>query len=348
MEKTVRREYAPPMTGREKRSGRWLLATAVNLGAVVVAVVAFGAWKRLDPAQGATRPTHIEGSITAGFYEQGVDDVGFIARANMHVTAREVMGARVIYDAVYTTGADHFRVVPAAGKPDRCVLLFGDSFTFGEGVSDGETSAAQIVARSRGRVAARNFGIGGWGPHQFLAGLLSGRFQRAIGCAPTDAFYLIIPAQIGRVVGQGQWDKHGPRFRLGPDGRPVRAGNFDGSGWRGWRALIGLDAVPGMEEADLAAALVVAGATELGRRYPGLRVHVLVWNTDPTFPAGIMARAEHGMTAAGLDVQSMAKVIPRFAEVWPDYVIDPGVEWHPNARAYERIADFILREVARD
>src|SRR5262245_8045495 len=75
--------------------------------------------------------------------------------------------AQVIYDVVYTTGADHFRAVPAADHPERCVLLFGDSFTFGEGVNDDETSAAQIIIKSKGKVTAKNFGVAGWGPHQF-------------------------------------------------------------------------------------------------------------------------------------------------------------------------------------
>jgi hypothetical protein len=319
------------------------LAIAVNLGAALVAVLGFGAWKQLGAPGSAGNPRRIEGTITAGFYEKRVDDVGFIVMANKHVTAREMAGARVLYDAVYSTGADHFRIVPTTSvRTDRCVLLFGDSFTFGEGVSDSETSAAQIVEKSGGRVAAKNFGIGGWGPHQFLAGLQSGRFQRAVACTPTEAVYLLIPAQLARVAGTDQWHDFGPRFRLGPDGRPVRAGNFDG-GHFSWRRLIGFNAMPETEEADLTTSLIVEGALDLEHRYSGLRFHVLLWNTDQSFPEPIIGRALHGLLAAGLDVHVMAEVIADFAKVWPDYVIDPVLEWHPNPRAYGRIADFILR-----
>jgi hypothetical protein len=137
------------------------------------------------------------------------------------------LDSRVIYDASYTTGPDHFRVVPKVENAQRCVLLFGDSFTFGEGVNDDETSAAQIVAKSKGQVEVKNLGIGGWGPHQFLSGLQSGRFQKAITCKPTDAVYLFIPAHTARAAGRGKWDRFGPRFVVDDKGRAVRDGNFN-------------------------------------------------------------------------------------------------------------------------
>ena len=108
----------------------------------------------------------------------------------------------------------------------RCVLLFGDSFTFGAGVSDEETYAAQIVMQSGGRVRPE-FRRVGWGPHQFLAGLQSGRFQRAVRCKPTDAVFLMIPSLIWRANGvTNPWDTNGPRYRLDADGRPARTANL--------------------------------------------------------------------------------------------------------------------------
>jgi len=327
-----------------KRSRRYGLVVAINVGAALVAILAFGAWKRYQSTQVPISSFRMEGSYAAGFFDKNVDDVGFIAEANRHVTSRKLMGDQVIYDAVYTTGSDHFRVVPtAAENPDRCVLLFGDSFTFGEGVNDDETSAAQIVRKSEGHVAAKSLGIGGWGPHQFLAGLQSGRFQKAITCTPTDAFYLMIPTQIVRAAGRGQWDTHGPLFRLGTDGRPIRDGNFDTDRSYSWRQLVGLNRLTSGEEADLTAAILVEGTRQLKGQYPGIRFRVILWDSDREFPTDVLERALHGMTAGGLEVHSMEEVIPRFAEVWPQYAIP--YEGHPLPRAYERIAAFILRSI---
>jgi len=188
----------------------WGLAVIVNLGAAVVAAFAFGAWQRFQSPQSATNVPYRGG----GFYEL-VDDVGYVPRANAQMTRAEVEGRAFTNDVVYTTGPDHFRVVPEAPpNPDACVLLFGDSFTFGDGVSDEETYAAQIAKRSRRRVAAQNFAVSGWGPHQFLAGLQSGRFQRAVQCRPTDAVFLMVPLLIWRASGvTNPWDTNGPRCR---------------------------------------------------------------------------------------------------------------------------------------
>ena len=98
------------------------------------------------------------------------DDVGYILRANAELASRAEVDERTIYDVPYTIGPDHFRVTAEATEnPEACVLLFGDLLTFGIGVKDDETYAAQIVIKSGGRVAAKNFAVGGWGPHQFLA-----------------------------------------------------------------------------------------------------------------------------------------------------------------------------------
>jgi hypothetical protein len=267
----------------------------------------------------------MEGSITAGFYDQNLDDVGYILEASKRVTARKVAGPQLIYDAVYTTGPDHFRVVPPAAHAARCVLLFGDSFTFGEGISDNETSAAQIVAKSEGTVAAKNFGIPGWGPHQFLAGLQSGRFQRAVSCKATDAVYLLIPAQIQRTTGGNEWDTHGPLFHLDAKGRPVRSGKFDNMTFK-WGRHFGFNDKSEAEQNELAAALIEQGGRELRKQYPGLRFHVLIW--------------------AGVPEEVKRRLDARPMEEWlPDYTFDAyqfPIDGHPNSRAHERIAEYIL------
>lgn len=53
--------------------------------------------------------------------------------------------------------------MPKVEGAPRCLLQFGDSFTFGVGVDDEETTAAQIVAKSGGQVEVKSLGIGGWG-----------------------------------------------------------------------------------------------------------------------------------------------------------------------------------------
>ena len=332
----------------KKTWSHWGLAVIVNLSAAVVAALAFGAWQRFQSPQGAANFSHRAG----GFYEL-VDDVGYIPKANAQMTRAEVEGRRTINDVVYTTGPDHFRIVPEGTEtPDACVLLFGDSFTFGDGVSDEETYAAQIVKRSGRRVAAQNFAVSGWGPHQFLAGLQSGLFQRAVRCRPTDAVFLMVPSLIWRASGvTNPWDTNGPRYRLGADGRPVRDGALGDPDPYNWRRWIGLNPISKGEASRLATAVVVDAMRELKRLYPGIRTHFISYRvaswSDTDFSSEDLAAFEYDLQQAGIMPLPLEAIIPRYRFALSDYILDP-TDYHPNARAHRLIAEFILREIRRD
>ncbi len=245
-------------------------------------------------------------------------------------------------------------VVPKAiENADACVLLFGDSFTFGAGVSDEETYAAQIVMQSGGRVATQNFAVGGWGPHQFLAGLQSGRFQRAVRCKPTDAVFLMIPSLIWRANGvTNPWDTNGPRYRLDADGRPVRDGKFGDPDPYNWRRWIGLNPISKREASWLARAVVVEAherAQAALSRHPDA-LHLV--------PRRLMERHRlqqprnwrHLKTALNRQASwrfHWRPSSPRYRYAQRDYVLDP-TDLHPDARAHRLIAEFILREIRRD
>ena len=137
---------------------------AINLGAAMVTVLAFGAWKRLNPDQVDQAHFQAHGRIDRRrrFFEQNIGDVGFIVAANKQVGKKDGGIARSLRCHVYDRAGSFPHC--AGGKAERCVL-FGDSFTFGEGVNDTETTAAQLSSeQGQGDL---NLGIGGWGPHQF-------------------------------------------------------------------------------------------------------------------------------------------------------------------------------------
>ena len=332
--------YCLAMSGR-KTWKHWGLAVIVNLGAAVVAALTFGAWQRFQSLPSASS----KGECSY----QPADDVGFIPRANVRMTAC-AEGGRRIYDVIYTTGPDHFRVVPeAAENPSACVLLFGDSFTFGDGVSDDEIYAAQIVKRSGRRLAAQNFAVSGRGPHQFLAGLQSGRFQRAVRCRPTDAVFLMAPSLIWRTSGvTNHWDTTGPRYRLGADGRPIRDGALGDPDPYNWRRWIGLTPVSKGQASRLATAVIVEAMSELKRLYPGIRTHFISYRVaswgDTGFSSEELAAFEYDLQQAGVMPLPLEAIIPRYRFALRDYVLGP-TDHHPNARAHRLIADFILREI---
>lgn len=327
---------------RKPTRERWGLVLFVNLGAAVVAALAFGAWQRSQAPQGPT-------DIRERFY-QLVDDVGFIPRAKTQMARSEVERRTFAHDVIYTTGPDHFRVTPeAAATADGCVLVFGNSFSFGDGVADDETYAAQIVKQSQGRVATHNFAVSGWGPHQFLAGLQSGRFQRSVRCKPTDAVFLMIPSLIWRTAGvTNPWDTNGPRYRLGADDRPMRDGRLGDSDPYNWRRWIGLPPAGKREAMQLAIAVIAEAMGELKRLYPGIRTHLILYRvaswSDVDLTVDDLASFEYELNQAGVMPLPLEAVIPRYRFAMDEYILSP-TDHHPNARGHRLIAEFILRMV---
>lgn len=324
---------------------RWGLAIVVNVAAALAAALAFGVWQRAQAPQRAT-------GSQAGDFEL-VDDVGYLPKANRQLRGGPIVNRQRLYDVFYTIGPDHFRVVPkAADTPDGCVLLFGDSFTFGDGVKDDETFAAQIVTLSGGRVAARNFAMTGWGPHQFLAGLQSGRFQKSVQCKPTDAFFLMIPELVWRTVGvTNPWDTNGPRYRLDAGGHPVRVGTLGDPDPYNWRRWIGIKPVSQGDAKRLTIAVISEAMAELKRLYPGIRTHLILYRvaswTDVDFTVDDLVQFEYELQQAGLTPIPLEAIIPDYRFAMENYVLHP-TDTHPNARAHRRIAQFILREIQND
>ena len=329
--------------GPKVLSRHWGWATLVNVGAAIVAALTFGAWQRhQQPPAGS--------SYMGGDFYEPADDVGYIPQANAQMNARAEVEGRTIYDVVYRTGPDHFRVVPeATERPDACVLLFGDSFTFGDGVGDRDTYGAQIVQRSGRRVAVHNFAVSGWGPHQFLAGLQSGRFSRAVRCSPTDAVFLMIPSLIWRAAGvTNPWDRTGPRYRVEQDGQPVRDGALGDHDPYNWRRWIGLRPISKGDAMELSVAVIAEAMSELKRLYPGIRTRMILYRVaswiDVDLSVDDLVAFEYQLHEAGVTPLPLEAIIPRYRFSMNDYILDP-TDFHPNARAHRLIAEFILRKI---
>jgi hypothetical protein len=315
----------------------------LNLIVLVVGLVGVGLWRRY---QAIPIRSHIEGTITQGFFERA-EDVGYIPRPDQHVTAKRVTEDGVtVYDVAYTIGADQFRVTPPVPAPGACVAVFGDSFAFGEGLNEGETLPALLVAGGNGRVAAQNFGIGGWGPHQMLGGLMSGRFQRALTCQPTVALYTLIGGHMRRLAGRDDWFE-GPRFRLEADGKVVRDGSLrDGrhpapdrldEGFLGWRRLRGVSNAGTLGDVALTAAVFRDSLGHLERLATRPRLHVLYLDINPTLRVEELL---HRLVAQGIVLHRLEAMIPDFAGNRLHYVLGPA-DAHLNARANRLIARYV-------
>ena len=140
---------------------------------------------------------------------------GYKAKPNVHATSLRKNSDEVIYNVSYTSNNFGYRNTPNSNPDSKhCILLFGDSFTIGEGLNDDQTLPYFLNQHLHLRVF--NFGFHGYGNHQALALLKSGEVTSITqDCDDYIAFYESLPGHIRRANGFSTWeDLNAPRFEL--------------------------------------------------------------------------------------------------------------------------------------
>jgi hypothetical protein len=332
----------------------------INIAAVLFSLAIVEAYIGVKQLQGDG--TRMEGTSTDGFTHAD-DMLGYAPNPNVSVTAKEYFGPTLLYDVVYTFDAEGLRLAPptnATGARD-CLVFFGDSVTFGEGVKNDQTFPYLIGVKTHGRYLIRNFAFSGYGPHQMLANLESPLFDRRINCKPTHFFYLAIPQHISRVAGLTSWDHHGPRFVLGANGEALRDGNFDSpapifgqiksprgvdlalSSFFTWQRFFGWGRDPGPEDLHLFLSVVRTSAQVANMEYPDSQFEVLLGDGMDEQ----LAAMEKGLKSAGIRVHRISDAIPDLRANWVHYILSIH-DTHPNALQHERIADYLVHDLLFD
>lgn len=322
--------------------------------AIVLGLAAFEAFLGIEQLIGDG--TRMEGSITDGFTRPD-DILGYAPQRGSRVSARKFYGDTLIYDVVYTIGANGLRISPPANQnPRQCVVFFGDSVTFGEGVNDRESFPYQVGLKTDGEFEIFNLAFSGYGPHQMLASLQSHRFEEAVDCRPTHFIYLSIREHLARVAGLAPWDRHGPRYTLRTDGTLVRDGNFDSPrpsapAWIGaairssriGQRFFGYGREADAADIELFLAVVRESARLAHERYPDSRFHVILWDARND---QVLSAIESNLRAVGIGVYRLTSIISDSRVNWGQYVLDAH-DTHPNARSYELLADFVVDQMLR-
>ena len=332
--------------------------------ALVCGILECSAWftltKAADPShqQDRGRIRH-EGDYTDTKHYYARDDIlGYAPLKNHAVGSRKYQGENVIYDVTYSIAPNGLRIAPTVAKGDNpdCVLFFGGSFTFGEGVNDRET-LPYIVGMLAG-AEVYNFGFHGYGPHQMLSALEHGLVEDLIQCRPTVAIYQAVQDHVPRVAGTVPWGPHSPRYVLTNDGVKY-AGHFDDG-------LLSPQRIRRRQEImlkksffyrkyfqhrrklttdkDIQLYLEVVDASRKRAEalYPGLDFHVILW--DKYHQDGNFKKIETGLEERGLKLHLISRILPDYHENISHYEIAPA-DPHPNARTHELIAKYIVEHI---
>jgi hypothetical protein len=144
---------------------------------------------------------------------------------------RRWVGETEIYDVIYRTDRWGRRATPTGSGTSHTasLLFFGDSNTFGEGLSQTETLPYYAGGLATG-CRPLNYGVSGYGPAQLLALARLDRLQREIPERDGYAVYFFIPDHVGRVIGSSRvstgWGRHFPYYDMNEHGDLLARGDF--------------------------------------------------------------------------------------------------------------------------
>lgn len=266
-----------------------------------------------------------------------------------------------LYDVTYTIDSKGLRVAPPVrvngGGTPGCILFFGDSFTFGEGLQDSETLPYQVGIRSGARTF--NFGFHGYGPHQMLAAIEKGLVRQLVDCRPDYAIYQAISHHVARVAGKVFFGQHAPRYRLGSDGSVYFDGHFDDekkvSSWLDeelnwhlgkssiYRILGKREGRVSEGDVRLLLAIVRRSRNLLAAEYPGIKFHVILWQVRGEDRA-IYGDLRDGFRQMNIPVHLVEDILPGYAVDSPTYVLSIR-DKHPNALANRILADYVHKKI---
>jgi hypothetical protein len=289
----------------------------------------------------AGRPSLLR--VTRPKLAQPDSQLGYGPIPGVTVEDKEFHRNRIVYDAVYTIGKNGLRMTPGSNPKGSCkVVFFGCSFVFGQGLNDNQTVPSYFARAGGGRYSVFNFGFLGYGPHQMLRAIESGRMARVAG-RPNLVVYEAITDHVRRVAGDDQWDRYGPRYVL--DGASV---HYDGPFHRGpspWKPVMARCATCRFISAhtrwhrtahDIALfAAVVARARDLVERLYGARFVVVLWDNS-----GGSREVIDALAVKQIAVIRVTTIIPQLKQGRTGYVISP-LDSHPNAKANRLIGDYL-------
>jgi hypothetical protein len=325
------------------RCARLGINFAVGLATLALAE---GLWPRSRPVESKYVPL---GSAQLPFFASHAL-LGAIPRPDSQYRHRVTHARETICDVVYTiNGEGHRGVSPQSGGGPTLVLL-GCSYTFGFGVADEDTLESRLLA-CRPDLRIYNFAAGGFGTHQMLANLESGRVERICGEAPRYVVYQMIPDHVRRATGRTFQHWHSPQYRL-VEGRAVRNGFQDDSRVGtllrrvAFKSRIFSELIaPYLTTAadlDLGVQMVRQLAEEVEHRFPGCEFHPLLWTpAEDPLSRPLVNRLRQTSVALHL----LEEFTPETNRQDPGYALP--YDGHPNVRANDAITSYICQKILK-
>ncbi len=283
------------------------------------------------------------------------DLLGYAPRKNNRSKSFKKVDGKIVYNVVYTTDKDGLRVSPNVNENvEKCILFFGGSYTYGEGVKDEESLPSQVGIK-RTDYKIYNFGFHGYGPHQMMAALRHEIVDSIVKYEPAYIIYQAIPAHIMRVAGKNIWSTHDPKYIVRGDGL-VYDGHFDKdviipsrlytsiifqlNKSYTYRKFFKHRILITDQDVQLYQKLLLAIDNDIKQRYPEAEFHIIMGQGQNSyFKATCNLLRKHN-----LNIHLIGNILKSPPDHQSYHIKHDG---HPTALAYREIADYVLDHIIK-
>ena len=333
----------------------------IYLAVIILAFTLFEGYLWLKSNQ-----LYITDKITPDYYR--VDKfLGYAPKKGIKIFEKKYYKDELVFDAKYSFDENGLRISPPFVESDvkGCILFFGCSFTYGQGVNDSETMPYQVGIKSHGKYHIYNFGVKGYGPHQMLSELEHNVVKNIVNSnGSTYAIYQAIPEHINRAAGLAFWDYYGPKYILGKNKEVRYAGNFDDytvfpkkilkylNESLIYRNILGnARFFDDNKDIDLYEGIVIAAKEIFEKQYPGGEFHIMFW--DNISSAGEISQNLRWMkvlkffSEKGLNIHLVSKILPDYQNNRSKFRLSP-YDSHPSALAHKLIAEYVVQNILKE
>lgn len=288
--------------------------------------------------------------------------LGFRPKPDSEVVATATWGSELVYRQTYHFDSTAARVTPPAPQATDTYLFIGDSFIFGQGLSDEETMPSQFAKQNAPAGRSVNLGVPGYGPNHLVRAFEAGLFDRYTDRNVKAVVTWIIPAHLQRVTGDGSWLGSSPRYVL-EHGTLRYTGTFNEHRWRdpiaGLHYLLGqhfafIEAIGQRqrqeEQIELFLALMAKLQTQAREKFGAPLVILYSWPDEQTRHPNSDSKVEQPVLVETL-VRLRKLGAPMLGESATSSGRDPRTlaiphDGHPSALATELIAAALKKLLA--
>jgi len=283
--------------------------------------------------------------------------LGYAPKKNMQTQSKRYENKKLAYNVTYTIDKKGLRISPLTEKNtfNKCVLFFGGSFTYGEGVEDHETMPYLVQDLSGNQYRSYNFGFHGFGPHQMLSYFHHHMVEEIVSC--NEKVYLIyqfIMSHVRRAAGREPWGEHGPKFILRKDGMVNYAGHFDDNYF-----LLTLKRLSYkyltyrnikqynkkgqlLEDIQLLVGILKTTRHHFKSLYPNGEFHIIFWNVrgNPLNDKRVL----EGLKKEHFKIHLITSILVDFNKDMKQYLMSQYDD-HPNQMAYQTMARYVVDKI---